>query len=235
MKFRDFRQYFSSARVNRYLTATANSSKRAVKLYKANLKVSQSFHPILGVLEVVLRNRINDILTSHFTDPDWIINQKTGFMVDPSLTYIHKRSGQQKTNDFLLREVKKAEKRLRNSGTPITSGKVIAEQTLGFWTDLFEAHNYRILRGKQIQIFNHLPTGHGRKEVNEELDKVRRFRNRINHNEPICFNGNNIDFSQALEVYQSIKNTLSWIDPELVKLINDIDKVNSSINKALRI
>ena len=156
-------------------------------------------------------------------------------MIDSSLTYIYKRTGQQKTNDFLLREVKKAEQRLRSSGTPVTSGKVIAEQTLGFWTDLFEAHNYRILKGKQIKIFNHLPTGHGRKEVNEELDKIRRFRNRINHNEPICFNGNNIDFTQSLNVYQSIVNTLTWIDPELIKLIKDIDKVQKSINSAMKI
>ncbi|MEJ0057831.1 MAG: hypothetical protein WDN75_20600 [Bacteroidota bacterium] len=197
--------------------------------------MAQSFHPLLGILEVVLRNRINDVLTSHFADPDWIINQATGFMIDPSLTYDHKKTGQQKTNNFLLREVKKAETRLRNSRTPVTSGKVIAEQTLGFWTDLFEAHNYRILKGKQIKIFNHLPSGHGRKEVNAELDKIRRFRNRINHNEPICFDGNNVDFSRALDVYQSITNILTWIDPEILNFIKDINKVNRSIVNAMKI
>lgn len=232
MKFRDFRQYFSAARVNRYLLATGNSTSKAVKLYKANLKTSQAFHPLLGVFEVVLRNRINDILTSHFTDPDWIINQKTGFMSDPSLRFTYKRTGQQKTNDFLKREINKAEKRLLKTGTPITNGKIIAEQTLGFWTDLFEVHHYRLLKGKPIQIFQSLPAGHGRKEVNDELDKVRRFRNRINHNEPICFNGNNLDFTDTLEVHKSITNLLTWIDPEIIKLISDIDKVKKTIDKA---
>lgn len=232
MRFRDFRQYFSASRVNRYLIATENSKARAVKLYKANLKTSQAFHPLLGVFEVVLRNRLNDILTSHFTDPDWIINQKTGFMSDPSLRFMYKRTGQQKTNDFLKKEIIKAEKRLQKTRTHITSGKIIAEQTLGFWTDLFEVHHYRLLKGKPIQIFHSLPAGHGRKEVNEELDKVRRFRNRVNHNEPICFNGNNIDFTETLEVYASITNLLSWIDPEIIKLIADIDKVKKTIDKA---
>ena len=232
MKFRDFRQYFSASRINRYLLATGNSTSRAVKLYKANLKTSQAFHPILGVFEVVLRNRINDILASHFTDPDWIINQKLGFMSDPSLRYTHKRTGQHKTNDFLKNEINKAEKRLQKTRTPISSGKIIAEQTLGFWTDLFEVHHYRLLRGKPIQIFHSLPAGHGRKEVNDELDKVRRFRNRINHNEPICFSGNNIDFSEAIGVHDSITNLLTWIDPEIIKLIADIDKVKRTINKA---
>lgn len=76
MKLEDFQHYFSTARVNRYLLATENSPKRAIKLYKANLRITQSFHPLLGVFEVVLRNRINDILTVHFSDPDWIIIKK---------------------------------------------------------------------------------------------------------------------------------------------------------------
>lgn len=232
MKLKDFKQYFSAARVNRYLIATGNSTSKAVKLYKANLKTSQAFHPLLGVFEVVLRNRLNDVLASHFADPDWIVNQKTGFMSDPSLRFTYKRTGHLKTNDFLKREIIKAEKRLQKSGTPITSGKIIAEQTLGFWTDLFEVHHYRLLRGKPIQIFNSLPAGHGRKEVIDELDNVRRFRNRINHNEPICFSGSKIDFTDTLEVHKSITNLLTWIDPEIIRLISDIDKVKKTIDKA---
>ena len=232
MKFKDFNQYFSAPRMNRYLSATGNSNGKAVRLYKSNLKLSQAFHPLLGIFEVVLRNRLNDILTSHFTDSDWIINQKTGFMNDASLTFFFKQTGQQKTNDFLKREITKAEKRLRKIGTPITSGKIISEQTLGFWTDLFEVHHYRLLRGKPIQIFKTLPAGCGRKEVKDELDKVRRFRNRINHNEPICFLGNTADFSKALEVHNSILNILNWIDPELVKFSADFDSVHKTINQA---
>jgi len=235
MRFKDFRQYFSNARIDRYLAATGNSTNRTVRLYKVNLKISQAFHPLLGVLEVVLRNRLNDVLTAHFADPDWIVNQKNGFMNHSSLTFTYKRTGLQKTNDFLRRAVIKAEQRLRKTGTPVTSGKIIAEQPLGFWTDLFEVHHYRLLRGKPVQIFQTLPSGYGRKEVSDELDKVRRFRNRINHNEPVCFNGNNIDFTRASDIYNSIINMLTWIDPELVKLTSDIDKVRRAINRALTI
>jgi hypothetical protein len=235
MVLKNFKKYFSSARVNRYLTATGNSNTRAQKLYKANLKIAQAFHPILGVLEVVLRNRINDILTAHFTDPDWIVNQKSGFMVDRSLTYIHKRTGRRIQNDFLKREVEKAEKRIRKNGAVITSGKIIAEQTLGFWTDLFEVHHYRLLIGKPIQIFSILPSGHGRKEITDELDKIRRFRNRISHNEPICFSGNNIDFSLANDALVSIKKVFQWIDPDLLKFIKNIDKADKSIQSASKV
>lgn len=235
MNFIDFTLYFSAARVNRYLLATGHSTRKAMQLYKANLKISQAFQPLLAVFEVILRNRLNDTLSSHFADPDWITNQKSGFMSDSSLKFTYKRTGQQKTNDFLKREISKAEKRLQKTKTPLTSGKIIAEQTLGFWTDLFEVHHYRLLKGKPIQIFQSLPTGHGRKEINDELDKVRRFRNRIYHNEPICFNGSVIDFSGTLEVHKSISNLLNWIDPEIIKLINDLDHVSEFIEKAKKI
>jgi hypothetical protein len=235
MKFSNFMLYFSSSRINRYLVATGNSKNRTVKLYKANLKVSQAFHPLLGILEVVLRNRINDIMTAHFNDSDWIINQKTGFMSDPSLKYIQKRKKKLIVNKFLKEEIEKAEKRIKKTGRAITSGKIIAEQTFGFWTDLFEIHHYKLLKGKPIQIFQTLPTGYGRKEVNNELDAIRRFRNRINHNEPICFVGDNIDFKKTINIYHSIISILSWINPELLTLTTNLDAVQQAIEKAKKV
>lgn len=235
MKFQKIRQYISAPRINRYMTATGNSVVRTNKLYKANLKVIQSFHPLIGILEVILRNRINDILSGHFTDPDWIINQKTGFMSHSSLRYTHKKTGRIVINDFLKKQVENAEKRLRKARIIPTSGKIISEQTFGFWTDLFEVHHYRILIGKPIQIFKNLPPGYGRKEACDELNNIRVFRNRINHNEPICFSGNNIDFTYARKVYDSIINVFSWIDPEILTYIKDIDKVQINIAKAERI
>lgn len=232
MNFKSFTQYFSSARIGRYLLATNNSKSRAIKLYKANLKTSQAFHPILGVFEVVFRNQLNDVLLAHFSDPNWIINQKNGFMLDSSLKFNHKRTGDHIINDFLKREIIKSEKRLIKIGIPISSGKIIAEQTFGFWTDLFAVHHYRLLKGKPIQIFKSLPQGYGRKQVTDELDKVRRFRNRINHNEPICFRGINIDFTETEEVYTSIINLLNWIDSDLIKLISDMDKIKKTISRA---
>jgi len=218
MKFQKIRQYFSAPRINRYLQATGNSQTRANKLYKANLKILQSFHPIIGIMEVVLRNRINDVLSAHFTDPDWIINQKNGFMIHASLRFTYKKTGAVRTNSYLKSEVEKAERRLRKAGLVITSGKIIAEQTLGFWTDLFELHHYRLLLGRPNQIFHSLPSGHGRKEICDELNKIRVFRNRVNHNEPICFNGSVIDLTKAKNVYQSICNILNWIDTDLLRL-----------------
>ncbi|MDI9867894.1 Abi family protein [Flectobacillus roseus] len=235
MKYVSFTTYFSSPRTGRYLIACANDTKRCIKLYKANLKVAQAFHPLLGCLEVVLRNGVNDQLTTHFADPNWIINQKNGFMVDPLLTHTNKKTGKITTNRFILNSVKSAEDKLRKRGIAITSGRIISEQTFGFWTDLFENHHYKILKGRPIKLFKHLPSGYGRTQVLNELTKVRQFRNRINHNEPICFVGVSIDFSITIGVYNSILNLLKWIDPELINWIKDIDKINATVTKGLKI
>jgi hypothetical protein len=232
MKFQKVRLYLSSQRIDRYLIATGNQKTRTVRLYEANLKIAQSFHPLLGALEVILRNRITTILTAHFSDPDWITNQKTGFMIDPSLTHIDRRTGRRVTNDFLKSSVEKSERRLRRLRVPITSGKIIADQSLGFWTDLFEVHHYRLLLGRPIQVFANLPSGHGRSDACDRLNKIRQFRNRINHNEPICFNGAAIDFTYVEKVYDATIEILTWIDPELIKWIKDIDTVRTKIANA---
>ena len=81
--------YLSRPRYNRYLAATANDKERAKKLYNANIRLAQSFHPILSQFEVILRNSLNLKLSAHFGDIDWIINQKSGFMRHNSLRNSH--------------------------------------------------------------------------------------------------------------------------------------------------
>ncbi|CAN1491999.1 Abortive infection system protein AbiD/AbiF-like [Flavobacteriaceae bacterium] len=235
MEFNKIQSFLSAQRIDRYYVATGNSMSKALRLYKANLKIAQSFHPLLGILEVILRNRINTILTVHFEDSDWIINQKNGFMNDSSLRHHDRRTNRIVINDYLKSSVEKSEKRMRKLRIPISSGKIIADQSLGFWTDLFEVHHYRLLQGRPIQIFNHIPAGHGRSDVTARLNKIRQFRNRINHNEPICFNGNSIDFLYVEEIYNSIIEILSWIDPDLVNWITDVDSVNIKITNAKKI
>ena len=156
-------------------------------LYFANLKIAQAFHPLLSSFEVILRNQLHYALARHFSDGNWIINQKSGFMVDPSLTYINKRSKKKVVNDYILKEVKKAEKKITDRGVRVTTGRVIAEQTLGFWNSFYETHHYALLSGVPCRIFKKLPSGYGRKEINEIILRIRELRNRINQNRTTLF------------------------------------------------
>lgn len=123
-------RYLSTPRYSRYLIATANNTRRAQRLYTVNIRLAQAFHPILSQFEVVVRNSINTVLASHFADPNWIITQKTGFMRDASL---------RPSNYFLKTAVEKTENNLRRRHIPVTSGKIISDQTFGFWSAFFFA------------------------------------------------------------------------------------------------
>lgn len=188
MEYSKLEYYLSQPRLQRFLHAGGNSKTKAQKLYRVNLRVSQAFYPILNLFEIFLRNAVNYHVSSYFSNPNWIVSEKSGFMNDRSLA---------PSRYFLRMCVQNAERTIRKKGSPVTSGKVIAEQSLGFWTSLFDTHHYRLIGGSPIQAFPKKPAQANRNLINQKLNKIRKFRNRIYHNEPICFRGSNIDFSEA--------------------------------------
>lgn len=218
--------YLSRPRYNRYLVATANDNERAKKLYTANIRLAQSFHPILSQFEVVLRNSLNLKLSPYFGDIDWIINQKSGFMRHHSLRYSH---------FFLKTCVQKSEDKLNRRLIPITSGKIISDQTFGFWLAFFLPHHYSLVGGQPIHIFEHKPPIEDRASIYSKLDEIRSFRNRVNHCEPICFSGHNIDCSEAVEIRTKLYNLIEWIDPKLIPFFEKVDNIQSKVNNIMRI
>jgi Abi-like protein len=225
MKFPEIEKHLSTPRLNKYLRI-CGSKMRAIKLYKANMKLSQAFHPLLGLIEVVLRNNINDALSAHFSDSDWVINQKNGFMDSPTL---------RGTRFYLKTEIERTERKLRQRQIVVTSGRIIAEQTFGFWTDLFEPHHFRLIGASPMNAFGNLPTSTNRSVVVAKLKAIRKFRNRINHNEPIILYRNSIDFTLSTEIHNSILEVLSWIDPKLVQWVSELDKVPKTLAQCQKI
>jgi hypothetical protein len=67
-------KFLSQPRLNKFLTATGNSKTKAQKLYRINLRVAQSFYPILNLFEIFLRNTMNQQIASHFVDSNCIEN-----------------------------------------------------------------------------------------------------------------------------------------------------------------
>lgn len=88
MNYKNFELHFSKPRVNRYYYAAGSSRKKAIRMYKQNLLVAQSIHPVIGVFEVVLRNSIYNAISNYFQDENWIVNQKEGFMSDKAYSNI---------------------------------------------------------------------------------------------------------------------------------------------------
>ena len=64
MRYSDFEDAMSPERMRRYLTACVYDTKRAMTLYRYNLKLSQEMFAIVSCFEVTLRNKIDKELKS---------------------------------------------------------------------------------------------------------------------------------------------------------------------------
>jgi hypothetical protein len=221
VEYQKLEYYLSQPRLDRFLIATGNSKSKAQKLYRINLRVAQSFYPVLNLFEIFFRNNVNYQVSSHFANPNWIIAEKNGFMSHPSLT---------SSRFFLKNSVLKAERLVRRKGGIITPGKIIAEQSFGFWTSLFETHHYRLIGGVVIHCFPNKPPHVNRNILNQKLNNIREFRNRVYHNEPICFQGNTIDFSEARNIKNEIYELLAWIDTDLTGYVDYFNGIDIKID-----
>ena len=234
MNYRKFAKTYSYSRISRYLKAAKGDKQKAQAMYYANARIARSFQPLLSFFEVVLRNQLHYAIAGHYGDVQWLIHQKAGFMSDSSLEYTDKKTGEPRINDYLRRSVERAETTLTDKGHNITAGRIIAELNLGFWNSLFETHHYALLRGVPCTIFNSLPTGLGRKGINNRIRKIRQLRNRVSHNEPICFEDREFSMAYAKSQYKTICDFLSWIDPEIITSLEkeDLNHVLSEIADA---
>jgi hypothetical protein len=228
------KKYISAPRLQTYEIVCLNNTKRALKSYQTNIRLSQAFYPLLTIVEVALRNAINEELSAHFSDINWLINQQNGFMIHPSLTSVDRHTGQQKHNQFLEKSVKKA---IRKIGFEYTQGKIISALEFGFWTAFFDNYHYRILSGVPIQIFSRLPHGTNRAMIFDKLTHIRDFRNRIYHNEPIMFNKDALgtpyfNLNKAVEAYKDIEDIFQWLDIDFIKWTKRINNVEFELKRA---
>jgi hypothetical protein len=222
MTYNKLEDFVSKPRLDRYLLTCKNSRSRAKDLYAANLKVAQAFYPVLNLFEIFLRNSINSRLQNHFNDPSWILNQKTGFMSHHSL----------RTDFWIRKQVLKAERKIRGTPTP---GKIISEQSFGFWTSLFEKKHYGLIGGSSIHCFPNKPSPVNRHAIAASLKDIREFRNRIYHNEAICFRNLAVDFAHAIRIKTEIYNLLEWMDEDLPNYVAQFDDIDANISRALSI
>lgn len=219
MYYEKLEEFVSKPRLDRYLVSCGNSMERVLKLYEANIKLSQAFYPILNLLETFLRNSINDKLAKYFADSSWIINQKNGFMSNASLA----------PTFWMRSQVIGAEKYTRGT---ITSGKIVAEQTFGFWASFFDRRHYKLVKGHVIHCFPNKPSQINKDDIGNMLRDIREFRNRIYHNEAICFHNITIDFTKAKNIKTQLYDLLEWMDTDLKEYVKKFDDIDSKIADA---
>ena len=66
MKYEEYVNAFSAARLNKYLQACDDSKDKALQLYRLNIKLCQKLYGVLNVFEIVLRNAVHEHYKRHF-------------------------------------------------------------------------------------------------------------------------------------------------------------------------
>lgn len=202
--------YLSSARFNVYLEQTENNFDKAYLLYKANIELSEAFYPVLSVLEICLRNAINEKLKEYFNAPYWFKNHLP-----------------KEFRPFVL----EAEEKIISQRKTVTADKIIAELNFGFWNRLFN-RNYTGLLWKPLRlIFKNTPKHlRQRDTIADYLFRIRKLRNRVYHYEPIFRNLQDVE-----KQYNEMIKFLVWLDKDLPQLLDNIDRFKEIFIKAKKI
>lgn len=186
--------------------------------YVANIKISQAFYQILSTIEITLRNAI-DITFKNLLGENWLEQEYLNNYI------LH----QQDYNKFKT-SYEKIKNKYKNK---FTSGKVVAELHFGFWATLCsKKYNDRIwtkksffkgvfenyLKSKQQQIHS----------IAVKLNKIRNFRNRVFHYEPIIRDDYGIKC-----MYILIKETLDLLLVDKLSIIKhccEFEKIYNNLN-----
>jgi hypothetical protein len=201
-----FEKVFSTKRMERYFKLYPEDEGRAILHYQCNLKLAEAFYTSLSVFEVTLRNALTG-------RDDWY----AVFANTPGLS---------KLNHY----VTQANKQIAGRHEPITPSKVIAELTLGFWVSLLNSEYERILWKDLRRAFPFMPKrNRQRKNVSAPLNTFRTFRNRVFHNESICWNLKRVE-----EIHREMIVVMGWMNKDVhgwLQLIDRFDTVCTDIRK----
>jgi len=225
---------FSQARFNRYVHACNHDIESAIALYKYNIQASQALYPLISILEVALRNGIDRVLMNHLKDDNWLLTQRHQFAHHPGMIYKDPR-GNILFDGFFAEKLKKTETKLKHLCIPVTQGKLVSELTFGFWVKFFDTNAIKVLRGAPLDAFTNKP--HKKLAlVHSHLNSIVTLRNRIAHNEPICFdNSGNICLTTIKRYETNILEALGWLDADLKEWSNKINFFKPVYNRIVEI
>lgn len=225
MNYKKFEKAISSSRLSRYLTACNGNKRKAIIFYRLNIRLSQSFFGLIGVFEITLRNAIDEHYKNTLSDIEWLWHSTSANGIFSDRVFARGR--------FATR--KKIQDARRSLIKPYTHDRLVAALSFGFWVKLFDRIQYRVA-GKTLHlVFQNRPTGTSQKAIYKTLCKLRDFRNRIAHHEPICFNIiHEKDLTYAKEHYELLIEMTQWLgyDPKMLyKKVNRVNKVLRRINR----
>lgn len=165
MQDNELEKLFGKNRVQKY---KQNAQEGWLYLCEKNIDISESFYRKLYIFETFLRNRIDVEFTKTF-GKNWLVLNQTKFQFQ----------------ERGIEKIKEVHKRFKNKS--LTPTIILENLTFGFWVGLFHSYYNRQIWGKKdcnmmSRIFPHLTEKQRAfKTVSKDIDKIRRFRNKIFH------------------------------------------------------
>lgn len=223
MKYSEFERIMSEPRMNRYLTAVGNDTRKAMTLYRRNLRLSQELFTIISCFEIALRNAIDGLYAKEH-GREWLKDSvsKGGFF----------------TNSRCRNTAKIIRRKIRSLGGDYTHPKLVAEMDFGFWRYLFASPQFNAAGKKLLKMFPGKPKStpsvhYDHKYVFRQLEKINSVRNRIAHHEAVCFRLGHpeIDTTYASQHYSLILELFNWMKINEQALLYGLDHVNSILTE----
>ena len=170
---------------------------------------------MLSILEVTLRNNMDFQLRRKFEDKNWFENQDFIKIVSP----------------FQIDRVSEARNKILREKKIITTGRVIAELSFGFWTSLLDSKFEKTL-WKNIRLaFPNCPKNiRKRKTMSSKFNGIRKFRNRIFHHESVFWN-----IAALINYYNEIIEGIDWMDANLLAWSEELFRFKVVMEKRKRL
>jgi len=187
----------SPDRFSTYLGWAEGDAPTAERLYSYNIQLSADFYASLHMLEVALRNKVDEALTQA---------HGTGWMNSTTvLVEAYQQGCVAQAQATLLRD-KKA----------VTHSQMVAELNFGFWSSVFGPSSNH-LWGTLRPIFQ--TNSLKRAIISQKLRDLRRLRNRIAHYEPILA-------QRIAALHQDILTMTAWMSVDASAWITTHSTIN---------
>ncbi|RUM94717.1 MAG: hypothetical protein DSZ28_01680 [Thiothrix sp.] len=202
-----FSMVLSASRLSTYLKETDNNQKLAMDLYLWQMKLCAAFSIPLHIFEISFRNTVAEAVANvHGNKWPW----KEGFIQS-----IPRQKKYYCAQNDLRRKAKEHE----------TTGSVVAGLRFAFWEKMLTNRHVKIWEEQFPIVFtgwnDRRPILDSVKYCREEAERIRKFRNRIAHHEPIFSRNLNTDYKRLIEMLNLINPAVGdWI--RRVSTVEDI-------------
>ena len=217
MQYSEFEHIISPQRMERYLVACGNRKRKAMALYKMNIRLSQEVYVLVNYFEIALRNLIDYEMVSRYGN-DWLRDA-----VNEGGIFDDKRCIETK------KIIQKRYTALVNNGE-YSHSKLLSTLEFGIWRYLFAPAQYKQTGQILLKVFVNKPKSSPEMQYNnkfffEELQYINTLRNRIAHQEPICFSHitKEIDLTYIRKQYRRIMMLFGYMGIDGARLLKGLD------------